>query len=133
MYRALTIITLFIFSSCCKSTVAPVEEQTQLSFEEKAFQLFDTNTVILPNESGDMAIMYQKSKFSARNPNPTLDVIIYDRASDEVIYRTSLLRGKVKWISNEDVHFYSTPGQVSREGETVSGYYYHVYKKEVRK
>ena len=133
MYKALTIILILAMSGCCKSTVAPVAEKAVISFEEKAFQLYDTNTVILPNQTGDIAVMYQKSRFTARNPNPTLDVIVYDRSSDEVIYRTSLLRGKVNWISNEEVHFFSTPGQISRVDISSTGYYYHVYKKEVRK
>ena len=122
-----------MITGCCRQVNPSSDDIRNVSFQEKAMELFDTGITIIPNTKGDVAIIYQGEEKSNRNPIPTLSVILFNKETEEVLFRTSLLRGHVKWINNEEVHFSSTPGQVSRDGETGKGYTYHVYNKKLKK
>ena len=96
MDKALILKIVLIASGCCNKTVTPLAESDGISFEDKALELFDIDVVIIPNKSGEVAIMHRKPKFTAKNPIPALDVTLYNKEIEQVIYRTSLLRGHVK-------------------------------------
>ncbi|NNF33421.1 MAG: hypothetical protein HKN68_04900 [Saprospiraceae bacterium] len=132
MYRLVFLSLILLAAGCCPKPYPSPEERT-MSFKAKAGEIFENNIVIIPNSSGEVAVMYTQPERSNRNPMPTLQIVIYNLDTDEILHRATAVRGTVKWYSNEEVHIMSAPGQISRDEPMDKGYYFNVYTKETRK
>ena len=132
MHRILIVGIVMFIAGCCKNAYPTPQERT-MTFKAKAGEIFETNIVIIPNAKGDVAVMYPKNEITNKDPMPTLNLVIYNRETDEILHRTSAVRGTVKWYSNEEVHIMSAPGQENRDEPMDKGYYFNVYTKKTRK
>ena len=132
MHRTLILGILILLVGCCKQA-APSNGDKGISFRAKAGEIFESNIVIIPNEDGEVAIMYPKVEMTNLDPMPTLSIVVYNRVTDEILHRATVVRGSVEWHNNEEVHIWSKPGQISKDEPLDEGYYFNIITKKTRK
>lgn len=121
--------TSVILSSCCQKNKDIVDGEKKITFEEFVYQQSGKSTEIYYNKDKDYALTYVKMPLKQGNTMPTLNINVYNVSKRTSIYKTSLVRGSVKWVSNSELRLTSLPGMVSRDEPTNNSYIYNVITK----
>lgn len=112
------------------------ESANQLSTTEQTIQVakeyFKKDYDIRYNQSKEIACIWKSIKTRPNDPFPTLSFLVYDPQQKEILYRETVPKATIKWISNEELEVAVTPGRIADSKQSKSGFIYNVKLKQKR-
>lgn len=126
----LFIIILTSIYACKTSSIA---QQSKLqTISKQYFQEDEIEATTIYNKSQDFALCYKEMKGTSQNPSNTLKYFIYDVSNESIVYESSLDGGYVKWLNDDEVEIFVTPGLMPQNtSKSDFATYFNVRTKEM--
>lgn len=98
---------------CCQSIgKLPGTKVQQEAYMSLAKERLGDNSVYTPNKDKSFVLCVNEKEGTARLPNSTIKFFVYDLKGAQIPFEQSLNAGYVKWISTNEIEYYSTPGMM---------------------
>lgn len=130
---------MIFFWSCSKKNRVekPIPVQTQLSVEEKiqhiAEENFKDNYALLYNESRSKVCIYKTWKTRPSDIEETVSFMVFDPEKEELIFKQTHPKAKIRWINEEELEVQITPGRIRTPGQRKQRILYNAQNKSVKK
>ena len=109
------LLLLFGISSCAGTGDDLRKAPAEKPFERIANEKFGQGVSFAPNPSGPLVLCYRARKPTSQAPQRTIDFLVYDVASDKIVYEESLPDGEVAWKDGRHLQITIRPGIIPGE------------------
>lgn len=122
-------ICLLIFFSCSSESISK-KNATNLDdlIKSKNWE----NVSRIPNNKNSFVLVVNQKKPTNLIPSPELSYFVYDLSKDEIVYEEEMIKGKIKWLDNENIRISLSPGMIKdneKENEKLFGYTINIISK----
>lgn len=133
-----TFILLLLGMFSCSKKIKPTNETTELKVEEKvnkyAQNVYQKDYQIDYNASKTVACI-SKSYKKQTATHPTLSFILYDIASEKIIFKETIARASGEWLDEHQFVVTTIPARIGRAAtlDKKEGFIYDTANKTKRK